>query len=178
MCRGKLQNFNISSSEFIFPCRKAIRQLYICMVTYSGYFFKKKWIGQYTVEHHKSYKFRFRFIYGKASKLRSRFHIDWIYQRTPRRQNINKSQTVQIKVALTSLRWVFFIIYWNPENHHLLYAILDLGFPRGSQIYADIHFLDTSLCSRGWPYSSGCFFSWVFLIFDWDHPGPMRTQAQ
>ena len=33
---------------------------------------------------------------------------------------------------------------------------------------------------RGWPDSSGCFFSWVFLIFDWPmiyYPGPMKTQA-
>ena len=29
----------------------------------------------------------------------------------------------------------------------------------------------------GWPDSSGCFFSWVFLILDWAHPGPMRTQV-
>ena len=28
---------------------------------------------------------------------------------------------------------------------------------------------------RGWPNSSGCFFSLVFLIFDSAHHGPMRT---
>ena len=51
-------------------------------------------------------------------------------------------------------------------------------FERGARVsFSLTRILPKIWYYRGWPDSSGCFFSWAFLIFDWLHPGPMRTQA-
>ena len=88
-------------------------------------------------------------------------------------EGFSKNSNTCCQLSITDFRAFFTMRQWFhisktsffwPKNHILQKKIQN----KKSQIYFIGYY-------RGWPDSRGCFFSWVFLIFDWAYPGPMTN---